>query len=47
MGNTHMALLNYSWAAELDPRGEQNITDGNNGMGGREEYEDDEYGSPV
>uniref|UniRef100_A0A8R1HP72 Cell division cycle protein 27 homolog n=1 Tax=Caenorhabditis japonica TaxID=281687 RepID=A0A8R1HP72_CAEJA len=44
MGNTHMALLNYSWAAELDPRGEQNIAD--NGLGSREEYEDDEYGSP-
>ncbi|CCD66209.1 Cell division cycle protein 27 homolog [Caenorhabditis elegans] len=45
MGNTHLALLNYSWAAELDPRGEQNITDSN--VINREEYEDDEYGSPV
>ncbi|KHN70672.1 Cell division cycle protein 27 -like protein [Toxocara canis] len=23
LGNTHMALLNFSWAAEMDPRGEQ------------------------
>ncbi|EFP11510.1 CRE-MAT-1 protein, partial [Caenorhabditis remanei] len=46
MGNTHLALLNYSWAAELDPRGEQNVTDSNH-VANREEYEDDEYGSPV
>ncbi|CAP30128.3 Protein CBR-MAT-1 [Caenorhabditis briggsae] len=45
MGNTHLALLSYSWAAELDPRGEQNPTDTNHVT--REEYEDDEYGSPV
>ncbi|CAL2030511.1 unnamed protein product [Caenorhabditis brenneri] len=43
MGNTHLSLLNYSWAAELDPRGEQNVAD-NNAIN-REEYEDDEYGS--
>lgn len=24
LGNTHMALLNFSWATEIDPRGEQN-----------------------
>lgn len=46
MGNTHLALLSYSWAAELDPRGEQNLTDSNH-VASREEYEDDEYGSPV
>ncbi|VDK42705.1 unnamed protein product [Anisakis simplex] len=23
LGNTHMALLNFNWAAEMDPRGEQ------------------------
>uniref|UniRef100_A0A1I7U4S5 Cell division cycle protein 27 homolog n=1 Tax=Caenorhabditis tropicalis TaxID=1561998 RepID=A0A1I7U4S5_9PELO len=46
MGNTHLALLSYSWAAELDPRGEQNIADSNHATH-REEYEDDEYGAPV
>uniref|UniRef100_A0A0N5AWB8 Cell division cycle protein 27 homolog n=1 Tax=Syphacia muris TaxID=451379 RepID=A0A0N5AWB8_9BILA len=24
LNNTHLALLNFSWAAEMDPRGEQN-----------------------
>ncbi|KAI3410076.1 TPR [Globodera pallida] len=24
LGNTHLALLNFSWATEIDPRGEQN-----------------------
>ena len=24
LGNSHMALLNFSWATEIDPRGEQN-----------------------
>lgn len=23
LGNTHLALINFSWAAEMDPRGEQ------------------------
>ncbi|VDD85704.1 unnamed protein product [Enterobius vermicularis] len=26
LNNTHLALLNFSWAAEMDPRGEQNQT---------------------
>ncbi len=24
LNQTHLALLNFSWAAEMDPRGEQN-----------------------
>jgi anaphase-promoting complex subunit 3 len=26
LGNNHMALLNFSWATEIDPRGEQNTS---------------------
>ncbi|KHJ91031.1 tetratricopeptide repeat protein [Oesophagostomum dentatum] len=36
LGNNHLALLNYSWATEMDPRGEQML-----GHAG-ERYDDDE-----
>lgn len=45
LGNTHLALLNYSWAAELDPRGEQGMPGTSTDSNAREEYEDDEYSS--
>ncbi|CAI5440153.1 unnamed protein product [Caenorhabditis angaria] len=33
MGSSHLSLLNYSWAAELDPRSDQNLGGGSNGGG--------------
>ncbi|CAB3407531.1 unnamed protein product [Caenorhabditis bovis] len=47
VGSTHLALLNYSWAAELDPRGDQNLGDASSGPASREEYEDEEYSSSA
>ncbi|CAD6184234.1 unnamed protein product [Caenorhabditis auriculariae] len=44
LGNPHQALLNFSWAAELDPRGDQGVS-GTVATQMREEYEDDEYSS--
>ncbi|VDM67912.1 unnamed protein product [Strongylus vulgaris] len=37
LGNNHLALLNYSWATEMDPRGEQML-----GHAGERSYDDDE-----
>lgn len=36
--NMHKALLNYSWATEMDPRGEQMMAHGVN-----DNYSDDSY----
>ncbi|CAI4222443.1 unnamed protein product [Auanema sp. JU1783] len=40
LGNTHLALLNYSWATEMDPRGEQMLA---HGAGGENPYDDETY----
>ncbi|EPB73864.1 tetratricopeptide repeat protein [Ancylostoma ceylanicum] len=37
LGNNHLALLNYSWATEMDPRGEQML-----GHAGERSYDDDD-----